>query len=958
MLVGEVLAKLGVDLTEYRAGMRQAERQAQSTAGTIGSLFKNAFSVALGIGFFEAVQQGFRAVVGEAVSFNSMMEQARIGFTTMLGSAERAEAFLSDMAEFAARTPFEFPELLDASKRMLAYGFAAEDVLPTMEAVGNASAAVGLGTEGINRIIRALGQMRAKGKLSAEEMRQLTETGIPAWEILAEAMNKTTAEIMDMQSKGLIPADRAIKMLVEGMNKRFPNMMKNMENTWEGVTSTIKDVWRLTLGAVTSNLFKAVTQWLQKVRDFATDFYNTFRQFGLRAALVQHFGAEFAVAINIASAALRGLWNTAKTVLGAIIKYWAILKPLVLTTVTAFLTFKVVTGVLTQLTFVMAVMRGEAVATSGILNFVARAVQIYRVQLSLASAAGIAHVGVLQTLRTVLYSVWSAMGPLGWAILGVSAAVTGGIMLWSKYAASVEKANLQKTLQAISGQEAKVSDTSKQAAQGLQDQADATKKAGKAANDNLQPFDELNKLSKETAQASEDIASGLEQVATPELPAVGGVGAPPAMDVGKMLEAQKPTLSGFFNWIKEGMVSAWDAIKAKWSEASPLFKAIAIAIATILIPALVALGVAAVRNVAIMVAQLVIAAGRWVWMAGVALANAARIAAAWVISLGPVGWVTAAVIALAALIVIYWDEIKEYTAKAWEATARFVSESWDNIKDATIRTWNNVKNYLTNTWDSLKNTATSVWNSVATFFSMIWGTIKTNVSQAWDSIKSTLTTVWGTLSTTASTVWNGIKNTVMNVTGIMASGLTQSWNTIRNTASSVWGNISSTISGLMQSLRGSLSNIWSNISSTLTSTWSNLKSSASNIFSSIADAITKPFRNIHIPLPHFSFTTTSTTVAGVKISIPKVSVDWYAQGGIFTQPSIIGVGEAGPEAVLPLSDTSWMDRLAERIAAALRTAQPAMAGAGGDIYVYIGNEQVDAYIYRSQERRNIKSNGR
>jgi tape measure domain-containing protein len=156
------------------------------------------------------------------------MEQARIGFTTMLGSAERAEAFLRDVADFAVRTPFEFPELLDASKRMLAYGFAAEDVLPTLEAVGNASAAVGLGTEGINRIILALGQMRAKGKLSAEEMRQLTEAGIPAWEMLAEAMGKTTAEIMDMQSKGLIPADRAIKMLVEGMNKRFGGMMKQI----------------------------------------------------------------------------------------------------------------------------------------------------------------------------------------------------------------------------------------------------------------------------------------------------------------------------------------------------------------------------------------------------------------------------------------------------------------------------------------------------------------------------------------------------------------------------------------------------------------------------------------------------------------------------------------------------------------------------------------------------------
>jgi hypothetical protein len=53
-----------------------------------------------------------------------------------------------------------------------------------------------------------------------------------------------------------------------------------------------------------------------------------------------------------------------------------------------------------------------------------------------------------------------------------------------------------------------------------------------------------------------------------------------------------------------------------------------------------------------------------------------------------------------------------------------------------------------------------------------------------------------------------------------------------------------------------------------------------------------------------------------------------------------------------------LDALADKIVAAFRRAQPAAAGAGGDIYVYIGNEQVDAYIHRSQDRRNTRGNGR
>lgn len=76
-----------------------------------------------------------------------------------------------------------------------------------------------------------------------------------------------------------------------------------------------------------------------------------------------------------------------------------------------------------------------------------------------------------------------------------------------------------------------------------------------------------------------------------------------------------------------------------------------------------------------------------------------------------------------------------------------------------------------------------------------------------------------------------------------------------------------------------------------------------------------------------------------------------------TSPTLAMVGEAGAEAVVPLErNTGWIDELARKLATALQGVQ--VAGAGGDIYVYIGNEQIDAYIYRSQDRRNIRSNGR
>jgi tape measure domain-containing protein len=274
MTVGQVIAKLGVDPKEYEKGLRKAETQANKAGSKIGSIFKNAFSVTLGMGMFKALEKGFKATISTAIDFNSMLQTAQIGFATMLGSAEKAQKFLEDMADFAVRTPFEYPELLEAAKRMLAYGFAAEEVLPTLRAVGDASAALGSGSVGIDRITLALGQIQAKGKLSGEEMRQLTEAGVPAWHILAEAMGKTVPELQDMVSKGLVPGGKAVDMLTAGMTKRFGGMMASMEDTWQGVTSSIKDIWRMTVGTLTQNLFGGLNTMLIKVRDFLSQFYS------------------------------------------------------------------------------------------------------------------------------------------------------------------------------------------------------------------------------------------------------------------------------------------------------------------------------------------------------------------------------------------------------------------------------------------------------------------------------------------------------------------------------------------------------------------------------------------------------------------------------------------------------------------------------------------------------------
>lgn len=164
------------------------------------------------------------------------------------------------------------------------------------------------------------------------------------------------------------------------------------------------------------------------------------------------------------------------------------------------------------------------------------------------------------------------------------------------------------------------------------------------------------------------------------------------------------------------------------------------------------------------------------------------------------------------------------------------------------------------------------------------------------------------------------------VAGIIAVGvlLWKNWDKIKAKAQELWAALKAKFEAIKTSI---------------TTTWDNIKEKAVSTFNAIKTAITHPIetaRDIikrivdkiksffdfkvslpHIKLPHFSIKPEGWKLGDLlKGKIPSLGIDWYAKGGVFTNPSVIGVGEAGDEAVLPL-DTFWrkMDRMADAVTA-------------------------------------------
>lgn len=221
-----------IDIRGDDSGLREAEPRVRRTMEGIRRVMLRAAA---------AASTALVAAGAFAVNAAAQFEQTEIAMTTLLGSATRARDMLAELSDFAAKTPFQFSQLAGSARLMLALGFAAEDVLPTMRALGDATSALGGNDELLRRIILALGQMDAKGKVSAEEMRQLSEAGIPGWELLADIVGTDIPTAMKMAENGAIRAATVVPQLIAAIGKRFEGAMDDQSRTMIGILSNLKD---------------------------------------------------------------------------------------------------------------------------------------------------------------------------------------------------------------------------------------------------------------------------------------------------------------------------------------------------------------------------------------------------------------------------------------------------------------------------------------------------------------------------------------------------------------------------------------------------------------------------------------------------------------------------------------------------------------------------------------------
>ena len=200
--------------------------------------------------FVDKIGEGIK----RGMKYNTELEYTRAAIKALVGSEKEANILTEKMIKLAAETPFATEDYAKATKTLLGYGVAQDEVLPTMKMLGN----IAMGDKvAFSRLALAFGQVTAKGKLQAEEVRQMVNQGFNPLKFIAEETGIKMSDLQDKMRAGEISAEmvnKAFQRATTGTG-RFANTMEALSSTYKGQKEKIEEYGDIFWGKVTRPLY-------------------------------------------------------------------------------------------------------------------------------------------------------------------------------------------------------------------------------------------------------------------------------------------------------------------------------------------------------------------------------------------------------------------------------------------------------------------------------------------------------------------------------------------------------------------------------------------------------------------------------------------------------------------------------------------------------------------------------
>lgn len=246
---------------------------------------------------------GAASLVKNIANVTAEFELQRIALRAMIGDVLKADQVYGKIWDLALRSPFNAKELASYAKQLVAYSIPVEQLYETTKMLADVSAGLGVG---MDRLVLAYGQIRSASFLRGQEVRQLTEAGIPILEELRKQFVELGEEgikagdVFDKISKRLVPFEMVEKVFknLTSEGGKFYQMQEVQAETLKGKIMILKDAYDKlfnTIGENNSGMLKGAVEWITSL---ARNYEKTM---GVLKTLIATYGA-YRTTLALASA--------------------------------------------------------------------------------------------------------------------------------------------------------------------------------------------------------------------------------------------------------------------------------------------------------------------------------------------------------------------------------------------------------------------------------------------------------------------------------------------------------------------------------------------------------------------------------------------------------------------------------------------------------------------------------